>query len=171
MLDARHGATNGPRVEFEELLFDPALLAETHQGALFTGVAYELWPDGRLRSETEYIDGLPCGLDRSWYSNGRIQEEGYLWREALHGESYTYHDSGAMKEWSWSEFGVPLEWKCWDETGREIDHGMLRESDESWSLWCERRSRHAAGELRFPSLPPRPKAPIPASESDLVEPS
>jgi hypothetical protein len=51
------------RVSWDDLEWDDCLVA--HEGLLFTGDAFELYPSGGLWSEESYLDGRLEGVCRS----------------------------------------------------------------------------------------------------------
>lgn len=67
-------ATTGPRVKVDELEFEMCWML--YEGVQFTGIAYDLWPDGRLRSEVPYVEGYATGIQREWYPSGQLKSEG-----------------------------------------------------------------------------------------------
>lgn len=166
MVESRRPALNGPRVEVDELLYDPNLLAYRYQGDLFTGIAYETWPDGRLCFEGEFVDGLRCGLARHWFANGQLEEEGFSWNDGVHGPCRAFDTDGRLRDWGWSEYGIPLETKLWSENGKLVEHHTLAEDDPLWSVWYSEHARFLAGESDFPALPARPQPPILPNETD-----
>jgi len=45
---------------------------------LFTGVGFDVYPDGQLKSQENYKDGERDGLWKRWYEDGQIEyEENY----------------------------------------------------------------------------------------------
>jgi antitoxin component YwqK of YwqJK toxin-antitoxin module len=88
-----------PRVDADDLWFNPASYTYTYQGKRFTGemceydnegrvgeivelvdgvghgISRTYYPDGRLHSKTRYEYGRPVGVGRIWYPNGRLQQE------------------------------------------------------------------------------------------------
>ena len=83
----------GPRVDGDEVD-----LADGHiwvrDGEPFTGTAVDLFPDGSLLGETEYRNGVPDGLSRTY------------WR-----------DGGGLRIEEWVVYGVRLRNRTWYPSG------------------------------------------------------
>ncbi|MBE7442567.1 MAG: toxin-antitoxin system YwqK family antitoxin [Flavobacteriales bacterium] len=60
-------------------------------------VRKEYFPNGVLRSEIEYKDGIPNGMYRIYYSNGIIQEEVLQVNGKFEGEGNSYYENGQLK--------------------------------------------------------------------------
>lgn len=82
-----------PRVDGDEVE-----LADGHvwvrAGERFTGTAVDRFPDGSLLGETEYREGVPDGLSRTYWPGGVLRRE------------------------IWNNYGVRVRERWWHENGR-----------------------------------------------------
>lgn len=95
---------NTPRVDGEEVD-----LADGHvwvrDGERFTGTAVDHRPDGTELGYTEYRNGVPDGLSRTYWPDGQVRIE-------------TWYDYGIrLRERSWYENGGPREDIVTDDAG------------------------------------------------------
>src|SRR4051812_39596017 len=72
----------------------------------FTGVAYEDSPAGQTIGETEYANGLPQGLSRTWDEAGQLIEEAGHWGGARHGRARSWDLQGVLRSEETFEFGI-----------------------------------------------------------------
>jgi len=63
-----------PRVNFNDLEYDVDGLV-LHEGVLFTGDAFELYPNGALESEDSYRMGRLHGIGREYFPTGELKAE------------------------------------------------------------------------------------------------
>src|SRR5262245_23531823 len=118
------------RVEFDELTFQDGWY---HEGQLFTGTAYENWPDGTLRSEQEFEMGMKAGWGREYGRTGQLLEETPYQNGAAHGLARTFYDDGRLHSEERLE-NARLVWrKAYDRDGRVIEevHTDERAGSES----------------------------------------
>lgn len=87
--------TDLPRVDFEELDFGEDQLV-VWKDQPFTGVAVELFPDGKPCSEVPFLNGLRHGVLRAWYPSGQLKEEKHLWYGGLHGYARVWNEQGGL---------------------------------------------------------------------------
>jgi antitoxin component YwqK of YwqJK toxin-antitoxin module len=122
-----------------------------HEGKPFTGVSFTLHGNGKLRSETEFRDGLEWGQSKSWYPSGALAQELGAARGALHGRKRQWHENGQLafdEEW---ELGICVRRKQWNAQGaQEVDY-TLQPTDRSFELLQSMRkweARMGAAESR-----------------------
>jgi antitoxin component YwqK of YwqJK toxin-antitoxin module len=106
-----------PRVDMEELDFGG--IAVLHDGDLFTGVAYENWPDGTVHLEQHYDGGLAEGPRRRYAASGRLLEEVPFSGGQPHGLARWWSDTGTLQREMLYQYGVPTSRKDLDERVRE----------------------------------------------------
>lgn len=85
-----------PRVKDSELDYSSRYGAYFHAGSPFEGVLYDEYPDGALRSETEYKRGSPWGVYRKFGPTGVLLEEGRYYAGYSEGVWRTWHDNGRL---------------------------------------------------------------------------
>lgn len=111
---------SGAPVDFELLEFDDdfALL----DGVPFTGIVQSQFPDGALEYSGRYRDGLPEGLNESWYPNGQIFNRWIAIRGAGSSETWTWYPDGTPRSYRrYGASGFPIELRSWDANGGAID--------------------------------------------------
>lgn len=61
-------------------------------GKPFTGVYYELYPNGKLKSYSKYQDGMPIENSFEFYENGKIKTYSYFSKDRLNSYSYSFDE-------------------------------------------------------------------------------
>ena len=117
----------------------------TLNGSPFTGVACDYFPDGAVRSESQFKNGHQEGFAREWYENGVLKFEKSYLGESLHGVSKYWHPNGQLKDESVFEYAICLESKEWDENGRLVREFQIQPTDPAYQyleqkrlLWCSK---------------------------------
>lgn len=105
-----------------------------HKGRPFTGVAYSLAPNGTVRSEQEFRNGLRWGPCRERYRSGQRYAESHFCRDVLHGRARQWHENGQLAEDGWYEYGIALWEKKWAEDGTLLEEYTLTEADANHAL-------------------------------------
>jgi antitoxin component YwqK of YwqJK toxin-antitoxin module len=84
------------------------------------------YPDGSLRMEGEYMEGLKHGRWISFYNNGNTWSEGFYELGVNHGKTTTWHENGQKYyEGYYNEGKRSGVWIFWDESGellKEINY-------------------------------------------------
>ena len=83
------------RLDSDELEHDMGWVF--YDGVLFTGVAFERWPSGQLRSESTYEAGYRHGPERTWFPSGHLESEGEFFHGAVHGVRRRWSEDGQLK--------------------------------------------------------------------------
>ena len=132
------------RVSVECLEQDDELVL--FDGHPFTGTAYELFPDGKLRHETTYQDGLPHGYWRDWYADGQMKFESACVKGLRHGQTTRWYTSGAINFIAQYEFGIETEYCEWNNRGEITLRRMLTPDSPgtNYSLLLARRKENRA---------------------------
>lgn len=79
------------------------------------------YPDGQLRMEGEYKEGVKDGHWISFYNNGNKWSEGYYTKGINNGKTITWHENGQKYyEGSYDNGKRSGIWKFWDENGEFI---------------------------------------------------
>jgi antitoxin component YwqK of YwqJK toxin-antitoxin module len=110
-----------------------------NEGQPFTGIGYDLAPEGWIRSEQEYRNGTPDGNLRSWYSPGRPESEAAFRGGLFHGPRRTWHENGRLASEEVFEHGVRFRGKRWDEGGILTEDFQLRPSDPEYAVLLAQR--------------------------------
>jgi antitoxin component YwqK of YwqJK toxin-antitoxin module len=130
---------NMNRVSFDDLLYEDDGIY-SHEGAPFSGVACDVFPNGKVRSEAQFVDGHQEGVAKEWYDNGQIKFERMYLGDGLHGVSKEWHPNGQLKEESECEFGICLESKEWDDGGLLTKRFNLQPTDVTYQMLMTKRS-------------------------------
>jgi antitoxin component YwqK of YwqJK toxin-antitoxin module len=106
---------NTPRVHYDEVEFDDqlALINDTP----FTGIIYTNHDNGQPEIEFKYVDGLPSGIQRRWYSDGQLEEEWNAIRGKGSAWSRKWHPNGVIKCERTNEGNISSRIKKWSEDG------------------------------------------------------
>lgn len=112
-----------------------------HEGELFTGIAYELRPDGSPWSEVSYTRGLEDGPAREWYEDGTLQSESTSKLGVTHGVSKEWHPNGRLRSEKVVELGYRVSEKEWDEQGRLVKETRVDEGSEYFAELVAARER------------------------------
>ena len=105
---------SGPRVDMESLEFEQGWAM--HEGNLFTGVAFESWPDGKLRLEVPYLDGYRHGTEREWYPSGQLKMQREIAHGAVQGAAREWAEDGRLLVEATYDHGKLIERKRHDQT-------------------------------------------------------
>jgi antitoxin component YwqK of YwqJK toxin-antitoxin module len=135
------------RVRDDELTEEPDL-TYTLDGAPFSGTVFDTFPNGRVWSELEFVNGHQEGAIREWYENGQLKSEGMHLGEGIHGPGKEWHANGQVKsEWV-GELGILIEAKEWDEQGRLIREFRLEPTDPAHEFLIAKRKAAAFADAR-----------------------
>lgn len=131
------------RVNFDELELD---MGDGNlylwQGHPFTGIAYELRPDGALWSEIKYVNGRRHGIARDWYPSGQLSSETTYFSGGCFGPDREWDENGRLRSETMREFNYPLRERKWDENGHLISETVLGPDSPYYSQLEERRKYH-----------------------------
>ena len=115
-----------------------------YESGLFNGIGYDVYSNGQISEEKNYVDGEIDGLFKKWFENGQKEFE-FNWKDGeCNGLFKTWYENGQLKgEGNFKdgkEDGLFKVWyengqlkgeanfkdgecedeKCWDENGNEI---------------------------------------------------
>jgi len=110
-----------------------------YEGKPFTGVGCEYWPDGRLRSEITYVDGMEDGWSRDWYENGVLMSETQYRRGCAVGANREWQENGRLKLEERIEHGFLVESKEWNENGQLVNEYDIRNDNSNFPLLQQAR--------------------------------
>lgn len=87
------------------------------EGVPFSGIAYEISPQGTLWCEQTYDDGTLNGLSQDWHLNGQLKSQTeYKWNR-VHGRDQGWYENGRPEYDSYYELGIMLREHRWNEAG------------------------------------------------------
>ena len=111
------------RILYEELEMDyndNGTIFYLVDGQLFSGIAYEIYPNGKLKSESEYQDGLEKPYLKEWYSNGKLKYE-QIEEEGVVIKNKEWFESGTLKKEMVHTLGFCIFLKEWNASGHLIE--------------------------------------------------
>ena len=86
----------------------------------FTGAVVRRYPSGQKKAEIRYRDGVPDGMQTSWYENGQMKSEhGYRYGVPV-GTWRSWYENGQLAEEIENRDGVEVSRQDWDENGNPI---------------------------------------------------
>ncbi len=114
--------------------------SEEGQGKPFTGLTYEVYPNGNLIYYCYYKNGFMDGDFIKFYNDGKIKSMQCMQRGRTYGIRKIWYNSGTLKSEGRYEYGVCLTLKEWDEKDNLINEKLepteddlkLRSSQEMW---------------------------------------
>ena len=84
-----------------------------------TGYYREWHKNGQLKLEQQIEQGVPVGVDNSWFDNGQLFYTFSYTDGKKHGEALTYYKNGARKRIETFDKGVLIEGKCFTVSGQD----------------------------------------------------
>jgi hypothetical protein len=119
----------GTRVNWTQLDQRREGSAVTYRGKPFSGIAFEIAPNGQLVSEAEYRDGKRFGLSRDWSIDGVLISEVCFRADVAQGRRRIWYWTGAPKSDGQYEWGICLAEREWDQHGTLRRDFVLKETD------------------------------------------
>ena len=86
----------------------------------YTGVAYALFPNGKLSYEYNLVKGYQEGIQQEWYQNGLLKIEFGMKNNINHGIVRSWFENGVLKYEAEYDMGVRLWSKKYNEQGELI---------------------------------------------------
>jgi antitoxin component YwqK of YwqJK toxin-antitoxin module len=109
------------RADADDMDFNPATHAHLYHGTPFTGEMHEYATDGsvkRVKAISEFLDGYPHGMSRVFHPDGTLAFEGEYRRNRRVGAHRTWYANGRLQEEiSYSDDGTWLSTRRWNEAG------------------------------------------------------
>lgn len=102
-----------------------------YNGVLYTGIGYELYGNGNLKSLSYYKDGYEYGVTKRWYIDGTLKEEEEMLHGQKNGKNTIWHQNGKVNSIAMYEYGIELEYQEWDEDGNLLAQRVMDEKDPS----------------------------------------
>ncbi len=112
----------------------------------FTGIAFELFESGSLRTETKFEFGMENGESKEWYQNGQLKNDDNLKLGAKHGICKSWFEDGKPESISTYELGILTKKEIFDEEGNQIENFELKETDSNYQILLQNREREPARE-------------------------
>lgn len=105
-----------------------------YEGRLFSGIVYDLWPDGKRRCEIPYVEGVQEGTARDWYASGRLAVETEYRNGCLHGKQREWDEEGRLRLEKVYEYGILVERRAWDKDGHLIAQFRLTPEHPNYEI-------------------------------------
>jgi antitoxin component YwqK of YwqJK toxin-antitoxin module len=107
------------KFDFEGLTVQEDVYSDAESGDLYTGNAVLHWPDGSLRKEANFIDGMLDTQMIWWYQNGQKELEDHYVANLRHGTHRAWHDNGQLMAQGESTHGQRQgSWRWWHDNGQ-----------------------------------------------------
>ncbi len=111
-------ALSGPKeTEVKNLTHENGLMFKVDSSEPFQGKAVMRYPDGQVKNEAQYRDGLRHGEVVSFYPDGTRESEGVMKDGVYHGNVTFFHPNGHVKSQARFYRGSAVSKKNWDEEG------------------------------------------------------
>ncbi|AFZ11583.1 hypothetical protein Cri9333_0640 [Crinalium epipsammum PCC 9333] len=104
-----------------------AMCQYIYEGKPFQGITYKVALDGKIVDEAAYFYGLKWVLFRGWYPNGQLEYDRPMRNGGDEGLGKIWYPNGVLQKEFFSEFGVRIWTKEWDESGKLIKDWILPE--------------------------------------------
>jgi antitoxin component YwqK of YwqJK toxin-antitoxin module len=106
------------KVLYDDIDFDDDLAIV--DGKAFTGIIFDMHSNGQIECKLNYRDGLPEGLQHTWYPNGQLEAQWFaIWGQGS-SESQEWYPDGSPKSFRRNVDLFPVELKKWNEHGNLI---------------------------------------------------
>jgi hypothetical protein len=129
-----------PRVHFDELELDQEHRT-TWQGRRFTGVAFDLYPNGKTWSEVSFVEGHRHGPIRVWFPSGQQKIESACWNGGRHGRSRAWNEAGRLQAEATYELGVLVVERTFDDAGNVTKDWRIGPRDTGWATLQQMRAK------------------------------
>ncbi|MBC7812551.1 MAG: hypothetical protein H7175_15460 [Burkholderiales bacterium] len=90
------------------------------KGKPFTGVAFEMYPNGQISAEDEMLEGIVNGFVREWYPSGERKLERFDKLSERHSWSREWFRNGILKRETTSADGFRIKETIWNEEGQIV---------------------------------------------------
>jgi antitoxin component YwqK of YwqJK toxin-antitoxin module len=86
----------------------------------------EYWPNGKKKSETNYVDGKKHGIETVWDEKGQKRRETYWKDDKQHGLQTTWHENGNMSTKMDFKNHLLVSASRWKPNGNECSHTNVK---------------------------------------------
>lgn len=122
------------RVDNSEVMMDEDY-CYFYKGQPFTGISNKFY-EGKLLSETTFLDGSKNGLSHRWYfATDQLYYELNYKNNTLHGLQKYWYENGQLKSLELIEGGYTLKAILWDQQGEIVRVYRLMETDPLFKSW------------------------------------
>ncbi|TVT38969.1 hypothetical protein FNT36_14955 [Hymenobacter setariae] len=110
------------------------------QGQPFTGIAFQMSPQGTLWCEQAYVEGTLTGISKEWYLNGQLKSQTeYKWNR-IHGRDQEWYAGGQAKSNSSYELGIVLSEQQWDKQSNLVKDYQLEQGSAPYTELVRERA-------------------------------
>ena len=110
------------RVNIDDVEFDDQLALVND--VPFTGLVFVMCTNGQLEAEYNYVEGLPSGIQRTWYPDGNLMEEWSAIRGRGSAWTREWYQEGTMKSERIYENGALVRVREWGEDGQLLSDAI-----------------------------------------------
>jgi antitoxin component YwqK of YwqJK toxin-antitoxin module len=116
--------------DFEGLTARNDIYSDAESGNLYTGRAVLHWPDGSLRKEANFVDGMLDDKMTWWYENGQKELEDTYVENMRHGTHHAWHDNGQLMCQGESIHGERQgSWLWWHDNGQLAEETVYLDNE------------------------------------------
>lgn len=94
--------------------------ADNEIGIPVSGIIYELYPNGNLKSYETYIDGIKNGDYAYFFENGNMKSFGTMLQGVRHGTLTTWYHNGNIETVAIYKYSFEESFKKWDADGNIV---------------------------------------------------
>jgi len=117
------------KFEFDGLTVRNDIYRDAESGERYTGHAVLRWPDGSLRKEADFIDGMFDDKMTWWYENGQKELEDHYVENLRHGTHRAWHENGQLMAQGESTHGQRQgSWLWWHDNGRLAEETVYEDN-------------------------------------------
>jgi hypothetical protein len=107
----------------------------------FTGITYETYPNGQIKFDKSYFNGIPTGFEREWYSNGQLKSECGMDAGVVDVFCKEWHENGQLKSDEIYEYGIGIAEKTWDYQGKLLSEKHIEDNQSGFAYQMLEQSR------------------------------
>ena len=118
------------KFDFERLTVCDDIYSDAESGKVYTGRAVLYWPDGSLRKEADFVDGMLDSKMTWWYENGQKELEDSYIANMRHGTHRAWHDNGQLMAQGESIHGQRTgSWRWWHDNGKLSEETVYADNE------------------------------------------
>jgi len=118
------------KFDFEGLIARNDVYFDVQSDEAYTGHAELHWPDGSLRKEADFVDGMLENKMTWWYENGQKELEDHYVENLRHGTHRAWHGNGQLMSQGESTHGQRQgSWKWWHDNGQLAEETVYADNE------------------------------------------
>ncbi|MBP2623832.1 toxin-antitoxin system YwqK family antitoxin [Streptococcus oricebi] len=107
---------------------------ENEEEHLFSGLTYDLFPNGEIDSYDFVLNGVRHGQQVKFYPNGNVQYINYQDMGAANGARKNFYEDGKLQAIEYRVAGQLINYKRYDRDGNIVEQKTsITEDEERWA--------------------------------------